>query len=513
MTTHPRFPIRARWLLCLLLCAAPPMTAEAQPLEWTSHGTVAQGSQFDALRGPDGHVHLITSRYYVFDADGTLLGEEDPGDGHQGDLDFPPAIAVDDEGAVHIVTRHDGDFEGGNDIRYRRRAADGSWDRDYLVGSRERRNYVVGVTKVGARVIVSHTVAGGDVWGDVKLWEAGESGATALGSLGGIWRADCGIRMRTNGDRMFVASGVPDPDGRAYLLHADAGGDLTGTLAANTWEHHDGSGRRGFTDLRVDGQGQAHLTYGAQHTVHYNRYDAWGQRVFVDDIQIGSDLGDWHMSAGLSAVGASDDGETVVAVLLRSDGSQQASNSDLLWSFSLDGGEHWSDPEDLGVNTTGGEGRLMPRIVAVGNDFLLFYKDTGNGSISLMTMYVERDDDGDGYTSDVDCDDSDPTVHPGAVEDCEDGIDNDCDGDTDEEDTDCGGTGDDDTGGDDDTEEDDDTGDDDTAGDDDASGPGGGTNGGCECGVLAEARSGHVYTGIVLAFITVLAIRRGRQQR
>jgi hypothetical protein len=42
------------------------------------------------------------------------------------------------------------------------------------------------------------------------------------------------------------------------------------------------------------------------------------------------------------------------------------------------------------------------------------------------------DADGDGFTSDDDCDDGDPEIHPGADETC-DGLDNDCDGDIDEE--------------------------------------------------------------------------------
>jgi hypothetical protein len=49
------------------------------------------------------------------------------------------------------------------------------------------------------------------------------------------------------------------------------------------------------------------------------------------------------------------------------------------------------------------------------------------------------DNDGDGSFSDVDCDDNDPARYPGAFEICDDGIDNDCDNQTDLSDTyDCG---------------------------------------------------------------------------
>jgi len=486
------------WTLTLALHVG----AGAQPLEWTSHGTIAEGSQFDAVRGADS-IHLVSSRYYEIDSSGAVVVNEEQGDPHHGELDFPPAIAVEGDGTVHIVTRGDGDYDNGFDIRYRRRASGGGWDRDYYVGERQKRNYTVSVTAAGGAVYVGYGAGGDNVWGDLRFFEAGSSAATAIGDISGIWRADTGVRMRSRGGGVFFGTGKCDPDGRAYLLWAPGGGDLVGDLAAHTSTHSGGTDRKGFADVYVDGTGHAHFTYGAYHTVHYNRFDENGQKVYTDDIQLADGLGDWHMSAGLSAVAASDNGDIVVAVMLLANGSQTASGSDLLWTYSLDGGASWAATEDTGWNTNGGEGRLTPRLVAIGNEFFLFYKDSDSGSITLATMYVEMDADGDGFTSDEDCDDDDPHTYPGGIELCDDGIDNDCDGATDAQDTDCGGTGDDDTGDDDDD-------DDDVIGDDDSAGPAGDDDGASGCGCRTATGQGAVTATGGLLLLGLLLARRLR---
>jgi hypothetical protein len=358
----------------------------AQTGEWTFRGSVASGAQVDAVRGPDDRIHLVSGRYYQFDSSGAAVVDENQGDERQGSMDFPPAIAVGDDGSVHLVTRHGGDWTSGHDIRYRRRNASGNWDRDYIFGARFKRNYVVSAAAASGNAYMIYSEGGDDVWGDLHLFEAGASSASDLGRIPGVWRADADARMRGHAGTVFLVSGKCDPNGEAYFMHAGAGANLRADLEASLQVHSAGSERKGFPDLYVDQTGEIHFTYGARHTVWYNRYNSSGQKAFGSDIRIFDGLGDWHMSIGLSAVAASDDGQTVVAVALLSDGSQAATDSDILWNFSTDAGATWNQPEDLGKNTTGGEGRCRPRLVAIGDKFYLFFVDNAASGISLATL-------------------------------------------------------------------------------------------------------------------------------
>ena len=364
------------------------------PPSWEFHGTVAEGLQFDVVRGPSDRLHLVSSRYYQFDDQGVSLVDEEQGDGRQGALDFPPAIAVGDDGSIHLVTRHGGDYAAGHDIRYRRRTPAGVWDLNYSVGPPVSRNYAVGVACSGGQVYLAHSDGSADFWGDIHVFEELGGTVSILGSLQGIWRSDEGLRMRGDGGQVYLASGVPDPGagGRVYLLWGNAGANLISELVSNQVQHNAGAERKGAPELYVDGNGAVHFTYGAEFVAYYNQYSATGQRVFSSDVVVTSGLGLWQMKYGLSAVASDDSGSIVVVVALRSnsvDPDNIAEDSSLLWSYSMDGGQSFSTPVEAGRTTSGGAGRLRPRLTVIGRKFFLFYKDNSLSGVSLATLEFE----------------------------------------------------------------------------------------------------------------------------
>ena len=128
----------------------------------------------------------------------------------------------------------------------------------------------------------------------------------------------------------------------------------------------------------------------------------------------------------------------------------------------------------------------------VDNDGDGYYDEDHERDEEIRPFYVDADGDGFGdvdfvvtppvwacaapeamVDNNLDCDDADDQVNPDRAEDCEDGLDNDCDGAADGSDEEClGGDDDDDTGDDDDSSsigDDDDDDDSSSTGDDDDS--------------------------------------------
>ncbi len=416
-------------LAVLVVTFALPRSARAQ--QWTFHGTVDPGCQSDAMVGPDGLIHFVAQRYRQFDFDGNEVLREPHGDAVQFSLGFPPAIAVGDDGSVHLLTRQAGSLDGGYDIQYERRDASGVWDINYLVGSRGMRNYIVSLGWASpGEVYATYTEVAVGVWTDLHLFSLEPSGDTFLGTFTDISRVDTNTRMRTSGGRVFLASGKCDPGGKVYTLTAGAGPTIFGDMVASQSEHSAGTGRRGSPDVATDGLGRFHLLYGAAGQLYYNRYGSQGQKQISTDILVLDALDDVYDTLAVGAIAASEDGQLVLVVGLRMTHSPQTYDADLVSSLSTDGGNTFGPPMDLGRRSNSGEGRQAPRLVALGSKFFLFFLNDATGSISLGSFTVDLD--GDGFEATADCDDSDPAVYPGAQELCFNGLDDDCDGDVDE---------------------------------------------------------------------------------
>ncbi|MBI5546923.1 MAG: putative metal-binding motif-containing protein [Deltaproteobacteria bacterium] len=432
MNPNPHAQLRIPTLLVAVLwvLASGLLPGQAAAQQWTFQNRIGEGTQLDAVRGPNERIHLVAAKYYQIDLNGQVVVSEPQGDGQQNSMLFPPAIAAGDDGSVHLITRHAGSPNEGYELRYRRRSPSGSWDLDYVIGSPEKRNYVVGAAwATPGQVHLMSTVGGTDVWGDVRVWSENGGSVANLGSLTGIWRSDADARMRARDGRVYLVSGKCDPAnlGAAYLSWGDGGAGLHGGLAANMKKHQAGTGRRGAPDLYLDRVGNAHFTYGAAEEVYYNQYDSGGNRKLASDVRIFDALGNWKLLFGLSAVASSDDGQSVVAVGLRTDGSDAASTTNILWTYSTNGGQTWSAPQDTGRITTAGEGRCRPRLVAFGRKFFMFFRERTEATVTMGTLLLQPDGDGDGYTSDVDCDDGNTEVNPGQSEVCGNQVDDDCD--------------------------------------------------------------------------------------
>ena len=356
--------------------------------------------QIDAAIDPAGVIHMICEQYYQFDLSGQLLSaESEAQDRLQGSLTYPPALSLDPVGNVHVLLREpagDHIFDDGQWITYRVRDSDGNWledSRNYLLGDPVGRNNLLGLVAVSEDEVYAHHGVVNDtsnVWGNVRFLKLGDRAADSLGEWSGIWRADLGTRMLKHENRVHFASANAFLRKQVFFSRADASDELLTDLKRNAQAHESGENdKRGSPDIAVDQSGAAHIIYGAREEVYYNRYTANGGKVFLEDQAILGDLGTWHLSFGMASIAVSDDGEKILVLGLKTNGHKEANDSKIVLTYSLDGGETWSEQIETGQITHGGEGRMRPRLLTYQDKFIVLYYDSKENWMSMVTVNMQ----------------------------------------------------------------------------------------------------------------------------
>ena len=134
------------------------------------------------------------------------------------------------------------------------------------------------------------------------------------------------------------------------------------------------------------------------------------------------------------------DGDLSVAIPSGAGDAEAFEIADISWPLTLPAGGSAELPVDFSPPALGSFEAVLtftgdPELLVTGGG-----PGGGTGAVSvtasLTLLGVGRDaappdGDGDGYPSDTDCDDEDPAVHPEAPELCDNGVDDDCDGEID----------------------------------------------------------------------------------
>ena len=359
----------------------------------SSQAWICNGSNFDVDVAND-RIYIISNHYYELDLEGNIVVDNNTIiDTGQDGFDFGPAITVGPDSVAHIITRNGGNKSDGFNLKYSKREKDGDWSvENNQLGKAIPRNYVVDIVALDSgNALYAHSfeTLNNHGYGFVYFYMLNGLSTDSLGRFEhpdiDLYRNDADFRMEQYQNTLHIATGKPDPSGYVYYMKAEIDSMMAENLAGEVLGHWEGSGRKAMPDLRIDETGNVFLTYGSYQSVFFVKYSNSG----LNDLEgkpIFSNLGEWHMSFGLSAIAASSEGDTLLVVGLLTNGTKTALNSRLFYAYSVDGGENWVYPLEIpDMRTNGGEGRMRPRIKYYKNRFYVFFNNV-TGGIAMTTI-------------------------------------------------------------------------------------------------------------------------------
>ena len=359
---------------------------------WSAPRVLVPGKKCDVIASKDGVLHLITAKYYQFDADGNEVTVKSPGDNCQGGRDDGPSIDIGPDNKVYELTKSGGGHT--HQIFFRLRSPDGTVERELKAsdGLRDNRTMAVWAGKNGEAYWMHSNNVG---WPnppdhyDVNHIDAG--GNTTLGDL--IFNStqiDFVCDAARSGTILGAAMGGKSEC--SYTWADIAEGDVLDQMKENRVSHK-ATAQPGWPALYTDRNGDIHLAYGGsgqsrpeKGKIFYNRYRNGREKVFDNDVLV---LDGWP-HRGVPALASSDDGRNIVCVGVAGPHEQGwENNAVLIWSYSTDAGRTWS-PKDTIDNTKvdTDEGFRRPRMTAVGNRVFLFFNQKHDNNISLAVMDV-----------------------------------------------------------------------------------------------------------------------------
>ncbi|UCE05314.1 MAG: hypothetical protein JSW07_17100 [bacterium] len=389
-------------LVLITLVATVPLFGQ----EWSEPILISVGDTPDIDIDPiTGNMYILSMKNGVtltkVNPDGIILeketvpgAESDKGGGH-----FGASVAIDSKGYPHVCYRY---HEGKDDddtpmytVFYVKKTDQG-WQNRIMLSENVRRGYVVRIDVDENDVAhIAHGFIYDNVWGHIRYFRIIDNAIDKQQVLGldypYIYRGDDRLEITTApGGKIYIVSGVPNPNGLVYYLVSKNGGEDFSNFGDIHGSECNNQSRNGSPDIAVDLIGNVHICYGfsedltrnEEPSVRYTRFENDNQVIDLAATPYGY-LSGWEKAGmGLGSIACSYNGQVLVIAFL------EQPSGPLYATTSEDYGATWEQPVEIVFASGSDEGRNKQFVRSRGNKFYLVYPHNYNVYLRILTVQV-----------------------------------------------------------------------------------------------------------------------------